>query len=204
MHDKVKRPQSVSKIKLSVNALLVLSSVDLSYSCFQNNTCPECWKSRRRTRTRGVVCWLTLPLLGAASLRHKTFLWVYRQSTSVPVCHSSVFPMGILFLSSSSYSPPRKPCLYKCKNSLIKTESFECAHALVYKVKRVCFKHYIGLSLLLVLYIAPTGFLQVPRFFPSSKFSISKLRIRPGMVDKEPLCWCATSDSLFIIFLNDA
>ena len=134
----------------------------------------------------------------------KTFLWVYRQSTSVPVWHSSVFPMGILFLSSSSYSPPRKPCLYKCKNSLIKTESFECAHALVYKVKRVCFKHYIGLSLLLVLCIAPTGFLQVPRFFPSSKFSISKLRIRPGMVDKEPLCWCATSDSLFIIFLNDA
>ena len=83
----------------------------------------------------------------------KTFLWVYRQSTAVPV-----WPMGILFLSSSSYSPPRKPCLYKCKNSLIKTELFECAHALVYKVKRACCKHCIGLSLLLVLCIAPTGF----------------------------------------------
>ena len=30
MHDKVKRPQSVSKIKISVNTLLVLSSVDLA------------------------------------------------------------------------------------------------------------------------------------------------------------------------------
>ena len=46
-------------------------------------------------------------------------------------------------------------------------------------------------------------FLQVPRFSPSSKSSISKLQIRPGMVAKEPLCGCATSDSLFIMFLND-
>ena len=35
MHDKVKRPQSVSKIKISVNTRLIFSAVDLSYSCFK-------------------------------------------------------------------------------------------------------------------------------------------------------------------------
>ena len=76
-----------------------------------------------------------------------------------------------------------------------------------YKAKRVCLKHYIGLSLdllLVSLHCSKKFSSRYPGFPPSSKSSISKLQIRPGMVDKETLCGYATSDSLFIMFLNDA
>ena len=74
-----------------------------------------------------------------------------------------------------------------------------------YKAKLVCLKHYIVLGLLLVsLHCSKKFSSRYPGFPPSLKSSISKLQIRPGMVDKETLCRYATSDSLFIMFLNDA
>ena len=74
-----------------------------------------------------------------------------------------------------------------------------------YKAKRVCLHYLIGLSLLLVsLHCSKKFSSRYPGFSPSSKSSVSKLKIRPGMVDKGTLCGYATSDSLFIMFLNDA
>ena len=74
-----------------------------------------------------------------------------------------------------------------------------------YKAKRVCLHYLIGLSLLLVsLHCSKKFSSRYPGFSPSSKSSVSKLKIRPGMVDKGTLCGYATSDSLFLMFLNDA
>ena len=169
MHDKVKRPQSVSKIKISVNTPLVFSSVDLSYSCFQNNTCPELWKSRRRSRTIGVVCWLTLPLFGATSLVKK------------PFCDSNgrarQFTLGTVQCSqwASCFCHLRVTVLpgsLACTSVTIlslRPESFECAHALVYKVKRVCFNTILGWVCCWFSALLQDVFLQVPCFFPLLK-----------------------------------
>ena len=56
-----------------------------------------------------------------------------------------------------------------------------------------------GLSLLLVLSFAPRGFSPGTPVFPSpQKTAFSNSNSTRNQVDKEPLCGCATSKSLFI------
>ena len=57
-----------------------------------------------------------------------------------------------------------------------------------------------GLSLLLVLFLAPTGFLWLLRFSALLKSHNFHIPVRPGMVENEPLCGRATS--IFFIFLT--
>ena len=58
-----------------------------------------------------------------------------------------------------------------------------------------------GLSLLLVLSIAPRGFFPGTPVFPSpQKPTFPNSNSIRNQVDEEPLCGCATSKSLFIIF----
>ena len=56
-----------------------------------------------------------------------------------------------------------------------------------------------GLSLLLVLYLAPRGFSPGTPVFPSpQKPTFSNSNSTRNQVDEEPLCGCATCKSLFI------
>ena len=56
-----------------------------------------------------------------------------------------------------------------------------------------------GLSLLLVLSLAPRGFSPGTPVFPSpQKPTFSNSNSTRNQVDEEPLCGCATSKSLFI------
>ena len=58
-----------------------------------------------------------------------------------------------------------------------------------------------GLSLLLVLSLAPRGFSPGTPVFPSpQKPTFSNSNSTRNQVDEEPLCGCATSKSLFILF----
>ena len=58
-----------------------------------------------------------------------------------------------------------------------------------------------GLSLLLVLSLAPRGFSPGTPVFPSpQKPTFSNSNSTRNQVDEEPLCGCATSKSLFIYF----
>ena len=59
-----------------------------------------------------------------------------------------------------------------------------------------------GLSLLLVLSLAPRGFSPGTLVFPSpQKPTFPNSNSIRNQVDEEPLCGCATSKSLFIIYL---
>ena len=59
-----------------------------------------------------------------------------------------------------------------------------------------------GLSLFLVLSLAPRGFFPVTPVFPSSqKATFPNSNSNRNQVDEEPLFGCATSKSLFIYFL---
>ena len=59
-----------------------------------------------------------------------------------------------------------------------------------------------GLSLLLVLSFAPRGFSPGTPVFPSpQKPTFPNSNSTRNQVDKEPLCGCATSKSLFIYFI---
>ena len=61
-----------------------------------------------------------------------------------------------------------------------------------------------GLSLLLVLSFAPRGFSPANPVFPSpQKPTFPNSNSTGNQVDKEPLCGCATSKSLFIIYLKE-
>ena len=56
-----------------------------------------------------------------------------------------------------------------------------------------------GLSLLLVLYLAPRGFSPGTPVFPSpQKPTLPNSILTRNQVDEEPFCGCATSKSLFI------
>ena len=58
-----------------------------------------------------------------------------------------------------------------------------------------------GLSLLLVLFLAPRGFSLGTLFLPSSQkttLPVPNSNLTRNQVDKEPLCGCPTSKSLFI------
>ena len=58
-----------------------------------------------------------------------------------------------------------------------------------------------GLSLLLVLSLAPRGFSPGTPVFPSpQKPTFLNSNSTRSQVDEEPLCGCATSKSLFILF----
>ena len=58
-----------------------------------------------------------------------------------------------------------------------------------------------GLSLLLVLSLAPRGFCPGTPVFPSpQKPTFLNSNSTRSQVDEEPLCGCATSKSLFILF----
>ena len=58
------------------------------------------------------------------------------------------------------------------------------------------------LSLLLVLSFAPRGFFPGTLVFPSSqKPTFSNSSSTMDQIDEEPLCGCATSISLFILFI---
>ena len=59
-----------------------------------------------------------------------------------------------------------------------------------------------GLSLLLVLSFAPRGFSPGTPVFPSpQKPAFPNSNSARNQVDEEPLCECATSKSLFILFI---
>ena len=59
-----------------------------------------------------------------------------------------------------------------------------------------------GLSLLLVLSLAPRGFSLGTPVFPSpQKPTVPNSNSTRNQVDEEPLCGCATSKSLFIYFI---
>ena len=59
-----------------------------------------------------------------------------------------------------------------------------------------------GLSLLLVLSFAPRGFSPCTPVFPSpQKPSFPNSNSTRNQVDEEPLCGCATSKSLFTLFI---
>ena len=59
-----------------------------------------------------------------------------------------------------------------------------------------------GLSLLLVLSLAPRGFSPGTPVFPSpQKPTFPNSNSTTDQVDEEPLCGCATCKSLFIIYL---
>ena len=58
-----------------------------------------------------------------------------------------------------------------------------------------------GLSLLLVLFLAPRGFSPGTPVFPSpQKPTFPNSNLTRNQVDEEPLCGCATCKSLFISF----
>ena len=59
-----------------------------------------------------------------------------------------------------------------------------------------------GLSLLLVLSLAPGGFCPGTPVFPSpQKQTFPNSNSTRNQVDEEPLCGCATCKSLFIFFI---
>ena len=59
-----------------------------------------------------------------------------------------------------------------------------------------------GLSLLLILSLAPRGFSPGNLVFPSpQKLTFPDSNLTRNQVDEEPLCGCATSKSLFILFI---
>ena len=59
-----------------------------------------------------------------------------------------------------------------------------------------------GLSLLLVLSLAPRGFSPGTLVFPSpQKPTFPNSNSTGNQVDEEPLCGCATCKSLFILFI---
>ena len=59
-----------------------------------------------------------------------------------------------------------------------------------------------GLSLLLVLFLAPRGFSPGTPVFPfPQKPTFSNSNSTRNQVDEEPLCGCATCKSLFIFYL---
>ena len=59
-----------------------------------------------------------------------------------------------------------------------------------------------GLSLLLVLSLAPRGFSPDTPVFPSpQKPTFPNSNLTRNQVDEEPLCGCATCKSLFIYFI---
>ena len=64
-------------------------------------------------------------------------------------------------------------------------------------------RHVCGLSLLLVLSLAPRGFSQGTPVFPSpQKLTFPNSNSTRNQVDKEALCGCATFKSLFIYLLR--
>ena len=60
-----------------------------------------------------------------------------------------------------------------------------------------------GLRLLLGFSIAPSGVSPGTPVFPSSKDQHFQIPVQRGMVNGEPLCGCATSKSLFVLFILD-
>ena len=63
-------------------------------------------------------------------------------------------------------------------------------------------RRHIGLSLLLVLSLAPRGFSTGTPVFPSHQKPTSpNSNSTRNQVDEEPLCGCATCKSLFIFFI---
>ena len=77
--------------------------------------------------------------------------------------------------------------------------SHQCGPGLTPGVDAIC-----GLSLFLVLSLAPRGFSSGTPVFPSPQkptFPNSNSTRYMYQVDEEPLCGCATCKSLFIYFL---
>ena len=74
--------------------------------------------------------------------------------------------------------------------------SHQCGQGSNPSIDAIC-----GLSLLLVLSFAPEGFSPSTPVFPSpQKPAFPNFNSTRNQVDKEPLCGCATSKSLFIYF----
>ena len=72
--------------------------------------------------------------------------------------------------------------------------SHQCGQGSNPSIDAIC-----GLSLLLVLSFAPEGFSPSTPVFPSpQKPAFPNFNSTRNQVDKEPLCGCATSKSLFI------
>ena len=75
--------------------------------------------------------------------------------------------------------------------------SHECGSGSNSGVDAIC-----GLSLLLVLSVAPRGFSLGSSVFPSpQKPTFPNSNSTRNQVDEEPLCGCATFKSLFIYFI---
>ena len=75
--------------------------------------------------------------------------------------------------------------------------SHQCGPGSVPRSHAIC-----RLSLLLVLSLAPRGFSPGNLVFPSpQKLTFPDSNLTRNQVDEEPLCGCATSKSLFILFI---
>ena len=75
--------------------------------------------------------------------------------------------------------------------------SHQCGPGSNPRVDAIC-----GLSLLLVLSLAPRGFSPGTPVFPSlQKPTFSNSNSTRNQVDEEPLCGCATCKSLFAVYL---
>ena len=75
--------------------------------------------------------------------------------------------------------------------------SHQCGRGSNRGVDTIC-----GLSLLLVLSLAPRSFSPGTPIFPSpQKPTLPNSNLTRNQVDEEPLCGCATCKSLFIFFI---
>ena len=75
--------------------------------------------------------------------------------------------------------------------------SHQCGPGSNHGVDAIC-----GLSLLLVLSLAPRGFSLGTLVFPSPQKTFPNSNSTRNQVDEEPLCGCATCKSLFIYLFN--
>ena len=98
----------------------------------------------------------------------------------------------IFFLS---FTQKLKTCLLVANKVLYC--SHQCGRGSTLGVDAIC-----GLSLLLVLFLAPRGFSPGTPVFPSpQKPALPNYNLSRNQVDEEPLCWCATCKSLLFLFI---
>ena len=79
--------------------------------------------------------------------------------------------------------------------------SYQCGPGSNPSIDAIC-----GLSFLLVLSFATRGFSLGPLVFPSPQkpmFGEPNSNLTRNQADEEPLCGCATSKSLFILFIKE-
>ena len=120
----------------------------------------------------------------------QNFVCILRTITTRHKFHRFLFPFSskLLDLNFAPYWGARNGAVVRA------LASHQCGPGSNPGVDAIC-----GLSLLLVLSLAPRGFSPGTPIFPSpQKPTFSNSNSTRNQVDEEPLCGCATSKSLFI------